>query len=65
MVLSFVQGQFRLAVAAYWLESGDSYNIKTYVSLAYVVGFATLRLWITLLVLTAGLKQSYVHQHAG
>lgn len=65
IALNFVQGYFREAVAVYWQQSGDSYNLKTYVSLAYVVGFATLRLWITLLVLTAGLKQSYVHQHAG
>lgn len=65
IILNFVQGYFRQAVAIYWQQSGDSYNLKTYVSLAYVVSFATLRLWITLLVLTAGLKRSYVDRPAG
>lgn len=60
--LSYVQGLVRSAVHAYWLHANDNSNVKTYVYFAFIVGFATFRLWITLLILTYGLKQSYLRQ---
>jgi hypothetical protein len=62
--LSFGQGMVR-AVVTHWFGSDQQQLIKLVVFFAYVAGFATFRLWLTLLILTYSLKNSYARQRAG
>lgn len=57
--LGFLQGIVRNAIWTYWQTSSDSQFLKNLVFFVFIFSFAMLRLWITLLVLTCGLKQSY------
>lgn len=57
--LSFAQGLVRDAIGVYWQTSSDSQFLKNLVYFVFIFSFAMLRLWITLLVLTFGLRQSY------
>jgi hypothetical protein len=57
--LSFVQGLVRDTIRMYWQTSSDSQFLKNLVFFVFIFSFAMLRLWITLLILTFGLKQSY------
>jgi hypothetical protein len=59
--LGLVQGFVRNAIWNFWQTSGASQFIKNLIYFVFIFGFAMLRLWMTLLILTYGLKQSYVH----
>jgi len=59
--LGLIQGFVRDAIWNFWQVSGASQFIKNLIYFVFIFGFAMLRLWMTLLVLTLGLKQSYVH----
>src|ERR1700737_1556461 len=58
--LGLGQGWVRSAIWNFWQVSSSSQFIKNLVYFVFIFGFAMLRLWITLLVLTFGLKQSYI-----
>jgi hypothetical protein len=58
--LGLGQGWVRSAIWNFWQISSSSQFIKNLVYFVFIFGFAMLRLWITLLVLTFGLKQSYI-----
>jgi len=58
-VLGAVQGWFRLLIAQVWIEEGAPKIVKAAVSMSYVVIFATIRLWMTIAILTLALRQSY------
>jgi len=58
---SFGQGLVRNVVFSFWQNSPSSQTIKNLIYFTFVFGFAMLRLWVTLLILTYGLKQSYTH----
>jgi len=53
-------GWVRGAIWNFWQVSSSSQFIKNLVYFVFIFSFAMLRLWITLLVLTFGLKQSYL-----
>jgi hypothetical protein len=55
------QGWVRSAIWNFWQISSSSPLIKNLIYFAFILGFAMLRLWITLLILTYGLKHSYLH----
>jgi hypothetical protein len=59
--LGLVQGFVRSAIWNFWQVSEASQFIKNLIYFVFIFGFAMLRLWMTLLVLTLGLKQSYIH----
>lgn len=59
--LSLCQGVARSLVHTFWQISLSSDKIKNLVYFGFVFGFATIRLWVTLLILTYGLKQSYIN----
>jgi hypothetical protein len=59
--LSFGQGLVRSAIVVFWQTSTSSQFVKNLVYFVFIFSFAMLRLWATLLILTYGLKQSYVH----
>jgi hypothetical protein len=61
LVLGFGQDVVRSAIWHFWQTSASSPFIKNLVYFVFIFGFAMLRLWITLLILTYGLKQSYIH----
>jgi hypothetical protein len=54
------QGLVRGAIWNFWQMSAASQFIKNLIYFVFIFSFAMLRLWITLLVLTYGLKQSYL-----
>lgn len=58
--LGLGQGWVRSAIWNFWQISSASQFIKNLIYFVFIFGFAMLRLWITLLVLTFGLKQSYI-----
>jgi hypothetical protein len=58
--LGLGQGWVRSAIWNFWQISSSSQFIKNLVYFIFIFSFAMLRLWITLLVLTFGLKQSYI-----
>jgi hypothetical protein len=58
--LGFVQGFVRGVIWHFWQISDASQFIKNLVYFVFIFGFAMLRLWMTLLILTFGLKQSYL-----
>lgn len=59
--LSAVQGGVRGLIWDYWRNSDDFQAVKNLVYFVFIFGFAAARLWMTLLVLTYALKQSYIH----
>ena len=59
--LGLVQGFVRSAIWNFWQTSTASQFIKNLIYFVFIFGFAMLRLWMTLLILTYGLTQSYVH----
>jgi hypothetical protein len=59
--LGLGQGWVRSAIWQFWQVSSSSQWIKNLIYFVFIFGFAMLRLWITLLILTYGLKQSYLH----
>lgn len=58
--LGFGQGLVRNAIWHYHQTSASSQMIKNLVYFVFIFSFAMLRLWVTLLVLTYGLKLSYL-----
>ena len=58
--LGVVQGVAREAIWNFWQLSSASQFVKNLVYFVFIFGFAMLRLWVTLLILTFGLKQSYL-----
>jgi hypothetical protein len=58
--LGLGQGLIRNALWHFYQTAPYSLLIKNLIYFVFIFGFATLRLWVTLLVLTWGLKQSYV-----
>jgi hypothetical protein len=59
--LGLGQGWVRSAIWNFWQVSSSSQFIKNLIYFVFIFSFAMLRLWITLLILTYGLKQSYIH----
>jgi hypothetical protein len=59
--LGLVQGWVRSAIWTFWQTSDASQFIKNLIYFVFIFGFAMLRLWMTLLVLTYGLKLSYTN----
>jgi len=59
--LGLGQELVRSAIWNFWQTSDASQLIKNLIYFVFIFSFAMLRLWMTLLILTCGLKQSYVH----
>jgi hypothetical protein len=57
--LNPVQGIARAAVYEFWQNPMASQTVKNFVYFAFVFGFAALRLWLTLAILTFALRESY------
>ena len=51
----------RSAIWTFWQTSEASQFIKNLIYFVFIFGFAMLRLWMTLLILTFGLRQSYIY----
>jgi hypothetical protein len=58
--LGLCQGWIRSAIWNFWQVSSSSDFIKNLIYFVFIFSFAMLRLWVTLLILTYGLKLSYV-----
>jgi hypothetical protein len=58
--LGFGQGLVRSAIWYFWQTSSSSQFVKNLIYFVFIFSFAMLRLWVTLLILTYGLKQSYI-----
>jgi len=58
--LGLGQGWVRSAIWTFQRVSSASPFIKHLIYFVFIFGFAMLRLWVTLLILTYGLKQSYI-----
>jgi hypothetical protein len=59
MVLSFGQGLVRVEVHHFLRASPAPVNLKNFIYFAFIFGFATIRLWVTMAVLTFALRESY------
>jgi hypothetical protein len=62
--LSAVQGVVRIAVYAYWHSTAVPQLGRTLVYFFFIFGFASVRLWVTLAILTFALRESYRRGHA-
>lgn len=60
LLLGFVQGIVRNALVVFWQTSTSPQLLKKLTIFTFIFGFAMIRLWITVLILTYGLKQSYL-----
>jgi hypothetical protein len=60
IALGFGQEVVRKTILVYWHTSSASQFTKNLIYFVFVFSFAMLRLWITLTILTLGLKQSYI-----
>ena len=60
IALGYGQELVRNAIWQFWQTSTTSQPFKSVIYVVFIFGFAMLRLWITLTILTFGLKQSYV-----
>ena len=60
IALGFGQDLVRSAIWNFWQTSSSSQFIKNLIYFVFIFSFAMLRLWLTLLILTWGLKQSYI-----
>jgi hypothetical protein len=58
--LGLGQGWVRSAIWNFWQVSSLSQFIKNLIYFVFIFSFAMLRLWVTLLILTFSLKQSYI-----
>jgi len=58
--LGLGQGLVRSAIWNFWQTSSSSQFTKNLIYFVFIFSFAMLRLWVTLLILTCGLKQSYL-----
>lgn len=59
--LGLLQGFVRSMIWNFWQTSNAGQFIKNLIYFVFIFSFAMLRLWMTLLILTYGLKQSYIH----
>ena len=64
LCLSALQGAVRGGVHALWL-SGAPGTIKNFVYFGFVFGFASVRVWATLFVMTLALRQSWQPRKSG
>jgi len=62
--LGLSQGWVRGAMWEIWQVWSGGQQLKNLIYFVFIFSFAMLRLWITLLILTYGLKQSYLHSAA-
>ena len=60
LVLGLGQEVVRTAIWNFWQTSDASQFVKNLIYFVFIFSFAMLRLWMTLLILTFGLKQSYL-----
>ena len=60
IALGFGQEFVRSAIWNFWQTSAASQFTKNLIYFCFIFSFAMLRLWLTLTVLTLGLRQSYV-----
>jgi hypothetical protein len=60
LCLGFGQGIVRSLIWNFWQTSSASQFIKNLIYFVFIFSFAMLRLWVTLLIMTFGLKQSYL-----
>jgi len=60
LALGFVQDAVRDVLLDFWRHSPINQLLKNLIYFVFIFSFAMLRLWMTLLVLTFGLKQSYI-----
>ncbi len=60
VALAYGQEAVRTAIWNFWQTSSSTQFTKNLIYFVFIFSFAMLRLWITLSVLTFGLKQSYV-----
>lgn len=58
--LGFVQGLVRNAIAIYGQAPTTNTFIRNLIFFVFIFSFAMLRLWVTLMILTAALKQSHL-----
>jgi len=61
IILSLGQEIVRSAIWTFWQTSQASQFVKNLVYFVFIFSFAMLRLWITLKIVTLGLKMSYLH----
>jgi hypothetical protein len=59
--LGLLQGFVRSVIWNFWQTSDATQFIKNLIYFVFIFGFAMLRLWMTLLILTYGLKLSYTN----
>ncbi|SFJ33256.1 hypothetical protein [Bradyrhizobium sp. cf659] len=62
IALAYGQEAVRSAIWNFWQTSSATQFTKNLIYFVFIFSFAMLRLWITLRVLTFGLKQSYVRE---
>jgi hypothetical protein len=60
VALAYGQEAVRIAIWNFWQTSSATEFTKHLIYFCFIFSFAMLRLWITLTILTVGLKQSYV-----
>ena len=60
VVLAYGQEVVRTAIWTFWQTSSATQFTKNLIYFVFIFSFAMLRLWITLRIITLGLKQSYV-----
>ncbi len=61
--LSAIQGVVRSAVYVFWHSTAAPQLGRTLVYFIFIFGFAAVRLWVTLAILTFGLRESYRRGH--
>lgn len=61
--LSALQGVIRIGVYAYWHSTATPQFGRTLVYFFFIFGFASVRLWVTLAILTFALRESYRRRH--
>ncbi len=59
IALAVVQGQARYLLGVVWLAPGAPQTVMGVVYFVFVFGFAAIRLWVTLAILTIGLREGY------
>jgi hypothetical protein len=59
VVINIIQGQGRALLYAVWQEPMPPMILMNFLYFAFVFGFATVRLWATLAILTFALRESY------
>ncbi|MDN4988398.1 hypothetical protein KUL72_27195 [Bradyrhizobium arachidis] len=65
IALAYGQEAVRTAIWNFWQTSQASDFIKNLIYFCFIFSFAMLRLWITVTILTLGLKQSYISDGRG